>query len=62
MENPEAENVGRDGQAEAVGEMLADAFIARVKRFPLATRDRLLIACRQRLLQDKEIAKLLFEG
>ena len=62
MEYGAAENTGPLKEAEAVGQMLADAFIARVMRYPTATRRHLLLACRQRLLQEFEIAELLFEG
>ena len=64
METRQNENIERREEAEAiaVGGMLADAFIARVGRYPPAARRHLLLACRERLLQDNEIAKLLFEG
>jgi hypothetical protein len=62
MQTPEDNDSARHEEAEAVGRMLADAFITRVKRYPPATRRRLLIACRQFLLKDTEVAKLLFES
>jgi hypothetical protein len=55
--NPEYE------QAEAVGRLLADAFIVRTHRFPVSARRHLLLACRERLAQgDPELAELLFKG
>ena len=50
-------------EAEAVGRLLADAFILRVVRFPEETRRRLLIACHHRLMsEDAESATTLFKG
>jgi hypothetical protein len=62
MQTTEDDNVQRHEEAEAVGRMLADAFITRVKKYPPLTRRRLLIACRELLLQDTEVATLLFEA
>jgi len=50
-------------EAAAVGVLLAEAFIARVRRFPDELRRHLLIACHQHLLEgDQETASILFKG
>lgn len=53
---------GNAGNVVQIGEMLAEAFIARLDRFSPADRIKLLKACRKVLAKDADISAIFFHA
>ena len=58
---PQQDPQSRPGEVEAIGKMLAEAFIARIERFTPTDRIRLLESCREVLVTNPDIASIFFK-